>query len=414
MKRFWLGLCLLVIYLSLASCGTTRVLLKTASNTPKGAAATPEISNTLSYEQWESQKPLIRTALETEVYGNYPDHLTLSVMSERRIAGTHFGNRAHIEHHRLSIHNPNTDASKPFNLLIVKPAVPRQTPIAPIIIMQSFCPAHDVIPEAGLPPPPDMTFSCAGSGFANNVFGYFFGRYIRTPPIEAILDAGFSFAVMYPPEFIPDNAQAGINSLGTYFSSDVEHHQNKGQTRAIAAWAKQYALVANHLKDQADFSKTILYGHSRYGKTALVAMAFDENIDAAIAHQSGTGGASLSRDKPGETVQSITTQYPHWFSPAYKEENLTYDQHHLLALIAPRPILLGNASRDVWSDPNGGFLAAQGATPVYRLYGKLGLTQEKLKAFAPDADIAFWMRPGTHGVVKEDWLAFLDFLNAKF
>ena len=88
------------------------------------------------------------------------------------------------------------------------------------------------------------------------------------------------------------------------------------------------------------------------------------------------------------------------------------DQHMLLALIAPRPALLGNARRDVWSDPNGAFRAAQGADPVYELLGSGGLSQQRLDQWRPEADIAFWLRPGTHGVVKEDWPAFLDFLDA--
>jgi len=85
-----------------------------------------------------------------------------------------------------------------------------------------------------------------------------------------------------------------------------------------------------------------------------------------------------------------------------------------LAAIAPRPILLGNAKRDVWSDPNGAFKAAQAANPAYERMGRSGLTQKNLKSFDPTADISFWMRPGTHGVVKEDWPAFLDFLDAHF
>lgn len=88
------------------------------------------------------------------------------------------------------------------------------------------------------------------------------------------------------------------------------------------------------------------------------------------------------------------------------------DQHALIALIAPRPIFLGNARRDVWSDPNGAFRAVQGASPVYKLYNKQGLNKDKLKPFNPDSDISFYIRPGTHGVVKEDWPAFLDFLDA--
>ena len=129
----------------------------------------------------------------------------------------------------------------------------------------------------------------------------------------------------------------------------------------------------------------------------------------------GTGGASLNADKKGESIKGITKNYPHWFARNYAQDNLDgFDQHMLLALIAPRPILLGNARRDVWSDPNGAFRAALGADPVYALYGARGLDQKRLKPYDPAAEIAFWIRPGTHGVVKEDWPAFLQFLQAHF
>ena len=55
-----------------------------------------------------------------------------------------------------------------------------------------------------------------------------------------------------------------------------------------------------------------------------------------------------------------------------------------------------------------------GADPVYKLYGKQGLEQSRLNEFVPSADLSFWIRPGTHGVVEEDWPAFLQFLDAHF
>ena len=125
------------------------------------------------------------------------------------------------------------------------------------------------------------------------------------------------------------------------------------------------------------------------------------------------------RDKVGESVESITDNYSQWFSPrlkayASKPETLPVDAQHLLTLIAPRPIMLGNARRDVWSDPNGAFLAAQQASPTWAAYGLKGLDQDRLKDFNPVADIAFWQRPGTHGIVKEDWPAFLSFMDSHF
>ena len=267
------------------------------------------------------------------------------------------------------------------------------------------CPNHDVVPVEGISMPNNDHFSCHGEGLMLRVFSYFFGRHIVTPPIEDILAQGYGLAVIYPSDTYSDNAQ-GFSPARRYAPSA------KNPWGAIGAWAFMYASLNNHLKADTAFSQTIAYGHSRYGKAALLAAAIDGSIDAVISHQSGTGGASLSRDKKGETVEKIMQSYPHWFSAKYSADNKDFDQHHLLALIAPRPILLGNASRDVWSDPEGAFRAAQGASPIYQLYGKDGLRQTKLTDYQPGNDIAFWIRRGTHGIVKEDWPAFLQFLDA--
>ena len=82
--------------------------------------------------------------------------------------------------------------------------------------------------------------------------------------------------------------------------------------------------------------------------------------------------------------------------------------------MAPRPLMIGGAWRDAWSDPTGSFRAARAANPVYALYGSEGMTQTSLGDFQPDADIAQFMRRGLHGVRPGDWRAFLAFLDAHF
>ena len=83
-------------------------------------------------------------------------------------------------------------------------------------------------------------------------------------------------------------------------------------------------------------------------------------------------------------------------------------------MMAPRPLMIGGAWRDAWSDPAGSFRAARAANPVYALYGSEGMTQTSLGDFQPDADIAQFMRRGLHGVRPGDWRAFLAFLDAHF
>lgn len=404
MKRFWLGLVLLLIFGGLSSCAGGRSLMQTAPSIPKGKSAAPAIL-TSSLEDWDAQTQDIKERLQSEIYGALPQKPAYpATFTDRLVTREAFNGSANISEWSVSA----LDDIPPFNVVIVRPADISDTAPIPMILMQNFCPNHSVVPVQGVSKPSGDYFSCEGEGAMANIFGYFFGRYITTPPIEMIMKRGYGLAVVYPSEFVPDNSQSASPVL------DQLSQLGAAPLGAIGAWAWQASRIAQLLKTDASASHVISYGHSRYGKSALVAAAFDKNIDGVIAHQSGTGGASLSKDKPGETVEAITQSYPHWFTPAYTEADLTLDQHHLLALIAPRPVFLGNAKRDVWSDPEGAFRAAQGAMPIYELFGSNGLTQSTLSGFDPAADIAFWMRPGTHGVVEEDWPAFLEFIDAHF
>ena len=371
--------------------------MATAPSTPKGLAASPALEIS-SKRDWERQKEAIQQTLEQEIYGVMPKDFSTTLINTHPVKQHSF--QANIEEIEL-----RTSRGESYAAIIITPK--QSADDLPIIMMENFCPNHAVIPAKDISKPQSAYFDCSNEGVMANIFSYFFGRYITTPPIDMIIQRGYALAVIYPSATFPDD------------SSRFQTQRDKAPSPdhpwgAIGAWAYQFSSLADHLQTDNRFSDIIAYGHSRYGKSALVAAAFDNTIDGVIAHQSGTGGASLSRDKKGETVAAITKGYPHWFTPAYQEETLTLDQHHLLALIAPRPILLGNARRDVWSDPEGAFRAAMGAAPAYRLYGSEGLKLSKLTDFNPMADIAFWMRPGTHGVVKEDWPAFLDFMDAHF
>jgi hypothetical protein len=180
-------------------------------------------------------------------------------------------------------------------------------------------------------------------------------------------------------------------------------------------WASLSTALANEFKAEDPTRPIIAYGHSRYGKTALLAGAYSGSIDAIIAHQSGTAGASLMRDETGESLAQLVKTYPHWLKPSASQyandsRTLPTDSHALLAKLASKPVFLGNARRDIWSDPEGAFQAAKWAAHnTSQTFSAI-----RLNDFKPADDIAIWTRPGTHGVVKEDWPAFLEFLDAHF
>jgi len=401
---------------ALALSGCVEATIAWTNLSPDGPEAAPALDYA-SVEDWEKRgAPIAREALQRSEYGVMPDHSSSRVISHRTLNAAAFGGAGVLEEYRIGarlaygaveIEARSRDGEEGFVMDVVVP--PGEGPF-PVILMETFCPRWSTLPDASVAGAPEETTKTAGFSLET----YIFGRYICTPPASEILGAGYAIATMFPSEFVPDRRKEGLAELARLTAGHVDDETRLG---AIGAWGWAYSRMIDVLEEDPRFDRDamIAWGHSRYAKSALVAAAFDPRIDGVIAHQSGTGGASLNVGKMGESIKGITRNYPHWFARSFREDNLSgYDQHMLLALIAPRPVFLGNARRDVWSDPNGAFRAAMGADPVYELYGARGLDQDRLKPYDPTAELAFWIRPGTHGVVKEDWPAFLKFLKAHF
>ena len=177
------------------------------------------------------------------------------------------------------------------------------------------------------------------------------------------------------------------------------------------------------MKDEVDPKRIAAVGHSRLGKTALLAAAFDERIALAIPHQAGCGGTAPSRpvgsnvDK-AESVKRINTSFPHWFNAAFKQFNddptrLPFDQNCLVALCAPRPVLFSNAEEDLWANPDGQFEVLKAADPVYRFLDAGGLDAKSVPPLGKlvDSRLGYFIRTGKHSMNREDWQAFLDFAD---
>ena len=178
----------------------------------------------------------------------------------------------------------------------------------------------------------------------------------------------------------------------------------------LAAWAWGYHRVLDYLLtlDNVDKKHVAVTGHSRGGKTALLAGASDERIALTAPNNSGCGGAGcyrLQADK-SETIQAITKSFPFWFTPHFtdfigKVDRLPFDQHTVKALVAPRALLSTEALGDLWANPKGTQQSYTAAKEVYRFLGA-----------GDRIGIAF--RPGKHEQNLEDWKVLLDFADQKF
>ncbi len=178
---------------------------------------------------------------------------------------------------------------------------------------------------------------------------------------------------------------------------------------ALAAWAWGYHRCVDMVTRLpfVDSSRIAVTGHSRGGKTTLLAGATDERITLVNSNASGTGGGSLFRyiGHGGETL-NIVNSFPDWFGSKLRsylgrEHTIPFDQHCLLAAVAPRPLLMTYALDDRWANPEGMVLAVQAAGEVYKFLGHRD-------------HIAFHLREGTHAHNFEDWMALLDFIDWKW
>lgn len=239
-------------------------------------------------------------------------------------------------------------------------------------------------------------------------------------PLEVIIGRGYGVATFYNGDVQPDrpNADEGFRKL----MPKAKGLEPDDATATIMSWAWGVSRCADYLTTLPDIDakRLAVVGHSRLGKTALLAGAFDERFALVIPHQAGCGGTGPSRhtDPKAESVKRINTAFPHWFSTSFKAFNdatdkLPFDQHGLAALCAPRPVLYTNAADDLWANPSGQFEMLKLATPVYELLGVTGL---EATAFPPpnkllDSRLGYWLRPGKHAMTPDDWQAFMAYAD---
>jgi len=175
-------------------------------------------------------------------------------------------------------------------------------------------------------------------------------------PFDVIIDRGYGIATMFYQDIYPDRANHDGHGIVSLFPGYNPNRKAQDQWQALGAWAWGFSRIADYLETQkrVDRKKFIIMGHSRHGKAALWSGAQDKRFKIVISNNSGCGGAALSKRVFGENIARITNSFPHWFCPAFNqyahnEANLPFDQHQLVALIAPRKVYIASAVEDEWA-----------------------------------------------------------------
>jgi hypothetical protein len=324
---------------------------------------------------WEKRRPEIVEDFDREVYGRVPAGLPAVQWKVTETTNDTVGSVTVITKHLIGHVDNSADPGITVDMQLTL-TTPAQAAAGVPVMMEFSFQRRPGMPPMPAPPGPSTQ--------------------------ERVLAKGWGYAALIANSIQPDNGAGltqGIIGLG-----------NKGQPRGLEDWGalRAWAWGASRALDYFETDKSVdakhvaIAGHSRYGKAALVTLAYDSRFATGYISSSGAGGAKLHRRNWGELVENVagTGEY-HWMAGNYLKyagpltwNDLPVDSHELIALCAPRPVFIGAGATqgDGWVDAKGMFMAAAAAGPVYELLGKKGLGTSQfppIETALIDGDVAF-------------------------
>jgi len=352
----------------------------------------------------------IREEFAREVYGRIPEKTpkvtwTIVRQSQDKIGSTPVLARELRGRVDNSAH-PAIEVN--IQMVIVTPAsAKRRVPLMVLFTRPSF--PSDPVPEA---------------------FARFAAQRGPDPPAtQQLIEAGWGYAQLLPSSIQADN--------GAGLTQGVIGLVNKGKRRKPGDWGASRALDYLTTDNTIDYKRVGIEGVSRYGKAALVTMAFDHRFAVALIGSSGAGGAKPFRRNFGEAVENLTAagEY-HWMAGNFLKYgasdatfgsknagDLPVDSHMLIALCAPRPVFIsygipekGDAK---WLDQQGSFMAAVAAGEAYRLFYRndLGVKEDYRTAKMPPVNTGLldgalaWRQHDAGHTDGPNWKYFIPWAN---
>ena len=233
-------------------------------------------------------------------------------------------------------------------------------------------------------------------------------------PLADMAARGFAFLSAHYTQITSDGPERG----GAPFNGVFELWGPRDPTRPDAtgslmawAWGLCRGLDLAEAIPEIDAVRCTVIGSSRLGKAALLAAAFDERFAGCVANQTGAIGVQLMKRDYGENLAAQRLLFPWWYCPGVwkwigREREMPFDQHLLLACVAPRTLLL-ECYHKKWFDPRGEFLAAKAASPVWEVLTGKGLGLDEWPEPYDDSFVrppfGYVRRTGTHGLSPDDW-----------
>ncbi len=386
----------------------------------------PEILLTMSGEKvadrftWiNKRRPEVLQLFQDYVYGNIPE--SKIDVSSRTVSHKEQALGGKAIRDEVVITLSAGEKKVELNLLIYLPA-DADGPV-PIFMGLNFNGNHTVSPETDIQMSSSWMRNNQKIGITdhrsnNGTRGASESRW----QVTKIIDRNYGLATLYYGDIDPDFHDGFKNGVHGLLAQENEKRTDESWG-SLSAWAWGLSRVLDYLETDGRINsgKVALIGHSRLGKTSLWAGAMDPRFALVISNDSGCGGAALSRRAYGETVNAITTAFPHWFCKKFseygnRESELPVDQHMLIALMAPRPVYVASAEEDKWADPRGEFLSASKASVVYSLFGLEGLPAADMPGInSPSSGtIGYHIRTGGHDVTAYDWDQYLAFADKHF
>jgi hypothetical protein len=374
-------------------------------------------------EDWTQRRaPELRALFLHYMYGAQPPSAPVSgrVLREDPAA---FGGKATLREVLVSI-----GQDEPVHLMIVFPNS-RPKPAA-VFLGLNFSGNYALVADPLVQMPAWVPEKFGGAP-GNRADAGLRGKQADDWAIEQTIDRGYAVATFHNSNVVPDQADLAVAKLRHFLPTGVAPDAPDAPA-AIVAWAWGFSRMIDYLVTvpELDAKRIAAVGHSRNGKAALLAAALDERIALVIPSQAGCGGTAPSRvpaelaelqanGRPkAETIAVINKNFPHWFAGNFKAfneatERLPFDQHELVALCAPRPVLMSCAVEDAWSNPAGQFAMLAAADPVYRLVAGEGIGATEMPATGTllASRLGYFIRPGKHSMNREDWAAWLDYAD---